>query len=117
MPDGRGNGSGEDAGGPRMMYMVSSLDQLRMRVAAAQPGDTVVLADGTYNNPSAIVIDRKGTAAQPIVVAAQTIGGATISGAAGLTFGSNAAYVEMRGLPLHPQPRARTCPPAATTAA
>jgi poly(beta-D-mannuronate) lyase len=97
MPESGANGGGDDAGGPRMMYMVSSLEQLRMRVAAAQPGDTIVLADGTYSNPSAIVIDQKGTAAQPIVVAAQSIGGVTISGAAGLTFGSNAAYAEIRG--------------------
>ena len=93
----RGAGGGEDAGGPRMMYMVSNLDQLRMRVAAAEPGDTHRARGWDLQQPELHRIDRKGTAAQPIVVAAQTIGGVTISGAAGLTFGGNAAYAEIRG--------------------
>src|SRR5688572_1312813 len=78
-------------------HVVSNLTDFRSRIGAAVPGDTILLTDGTYSNSSAISIGRQGTASQPIVIAAQNVGGATISGSAGITFSSSAAYVEVRG--------------------
>jgi poly(beta-D-mannuronate) lyase len=76
---------------------VTSISGLRSAIAAAQPGDTVVLADGSYSNSSAISVARAGTSSARITIAAETIGGATISGTAGFMLDSGASYVTIRG--------------------
>ena len=45
---------------------------LRAAVAAAEPGDEIVLAAGTYDLGSSVTVTRAGTAAAPIRVRAQT---------------------------------------------
>lgn len=57
-------------------------------IATADPGDEIILVNNTtaYNNSSTRTITRSGTAANPIIVRAQTVGGATIGGTGGITF-------------------------------
>lgn len=52
-------------------------------VQAARPGDTVVLASGTLRDVQ-MVIDARGTAEQPITIAAETPGGVIVSGRSSL---------------------------------
>jgi len=78
-------------------YTVSSIADLRSRINAAAAGDTIIVANGSYSASSSIAINRKGTASQPITIRAQSVGAVTITGSAGFTFGSSAAYVELRG--------------------
>ena len=52
---------------------VSSVADVEKAARAARPGDTVVIADGTYKDWN-LKIDAKGTAEQPVTVRAQTPG-------------------------------------------
>jgi hypothetical protein len=76
---------------------VSGLPQLGTAIAAAMPGDCIVLANGSYDSPGTISVNRAGTAAARITITAETIGGVTISGAGGFQVDSPAAYVVIRG--------------------
>ena len=76
---------------------VGSVAEFRERIAEAVPGDTIVLADGLYTTNAPIIVDRAGTAAAPIRIAARTPGGATIAGVAGFDVKAPAAYVEIVG--------------------
>src|SRR5438045_2559759 len=51
----------------------------------AQPGDTIVLTDGTWKD-AALALTRGGTAAAPITVRAKTLGRVVFSGESSLTF-------------------------------
>jgi poly(beta-D-mannuronate) lyase len=75
----------------------SSVDQLQSRIDAAQAGDHVVLQNGTYSTLRPVdVCRRRGTERAPIVIEAESIGGATLGGAAGFAF-EEAAYVVIQG--------------------
>src|SRR5687767_10544488 len=76
---------------------VTSLSQLQSAINGASAGDTVLLANGSYSSSAAITVTRQGTSSARITIAAETIGGATISGAAGFALNSPAAYVTIRG--------------------
>src|SRR3954465_4249749 len=76
---------------------VNSLDELSRAIAEAKPGDTIVLADGRYTSTAPVTIAKAGTAQQPIVIEAKTVGGAEIAGAAGFKIESPSAYVVVRG--------------------
>jgi Chondroitinase B len=75
----------------------SDLTQLAAAIAAAMPGDCVVLANGSYNGTGVISINRTGTPEAPIVITAETIGGATIAGMGGFSLDMPAAHVIIRG--------------------
>ena len=79
---------------------VASVDELRAAIAAAAPGDKIIVADGAYDVGERIEISRAGAEGQPIEIAAQTVGGVEIKGAAGFTFRPGAAYVQLRGFKL-----------------
>jgi poly(beta-D-mannuronate) lyase len=79
---------------------VSSISGLQSAINAANPGDTIVMANGTYTSSSAITITRVGTAASPIVIKAASVGGVTINGTDGFHFNSPAAYVTVSGFVL-----------------
>jgi poly(beta-D-mannuronate) lyase len=81
-------------------YNVSNLTDLRARIGSAAAGDTIILANGVYDSSSAITLDRQGTASARIVVTAQTVGGVEVRGSAGFTFGTSAAYMDLRGFRL-----------------
>src|SRR5580698_5678597 len=76
---------------------VSSLSTHQSAIKSAQPGDVIILSNGTYSASSTISIGVAGTAAAPITIEAATIGGATIGGSHGVDFGSTAAYVTVQG--------------------
>ena len=57
---------------------VSDVPQLRNAIEAAQPGDRIVLANGTYTLASSPSCAANGTAASPIVVVAKSPLGAKI---------------------------------------
>ncbi|MBS1565167.1 MAG: polysaccharide lyase 6 family protein, partial [Bacteroidetes bacterium] len=76
---------------------VSSLAALQSAINSASPGDVIVLANGVYTASSDITISRQGTAAQPITITCQTIGGAEIGGTAGISIVSPAAYIVIKG--------------------
>jgi poly(beta-D-mannuronate) lyase len=60
-------------------YLVASASQIASRLATAQPGDTLVMADGTWTNQR-IQFAALGTAAAPITLRAQTPGGVVLNG-------------------------------------
>jgi poly(beta-D-mannuronate) lyase len=81
---------------------VRTVDELRRAVAAAQPGDEIVLANGTYNvtgSQGIPISGRHGTASAPITVRAATTGGATLTGDRGFVL-ADSAYVVLSGFKL-----------------
>lgn len=76
---------------------VTSLSALQTAINGASPGDVIILANGTYTASTKITINKQGTAAQPITIEAQTIGGAEITGTAGISIVSPAAYIVIKG--------------------
>jgi hypothetical protein len=81
-------------------YTVSSLAALQTQINSAVPGDIIVVANGTYTSSALITINKVGTAAEPILIRAETIGGVEINGSAGFRFASPAAYVTIQGFKL-----------------
>jgi hypothetical protein len=74
---------------------VNSDSTLASALSAANPGDTIVLANGTY---AGFAMSRSGTSTSPIVIQAATRGAATIaSGGVAL---NGVSYVTVKGLTL-----------------
>jgi poly(beta-D-mannuronate) lyase len=69
---------------PKRNISVTSLESLGGAIDQAMPGDQITLQDGIYATNEQIRISAKGTADDPIVITAQTVGGAEISGSYGL---------------------------------
>lgn len=59
-------------------YTVSPSDNLTQKASTLQPGDTMILSNGTYNQPLRVL--NSGTTSQPISIKAATDGGAIIDG-------------------------------------
>jgi hypothetical protein len=72
---------------------VNSNAALTAALAAANPGDAIILADGTY---AGFTMSRDGTSANPITIAAANLGGATIS--SGVIRLEKTSYVTLKGL-------------------
>jgi hypothetical protein len=81
-------------------YNVSSMSGLQTAINGAVAGDLIIVANGSYSISSNLTINRVGTAANPIIIAAESVGGVTISGSAGIAFSSPAAYVYVEGFVL-----------------
>ena len=88
------------SGASAATYTVNSLDALRAQISSAVPGDTIIVANGIYTSSSSISINKVATAAAPILIKAETIGGVEINGTAGFTFANPAAYVTIEGFKL-----------------
>lgn len=78
-------------------YTVGSIASLTTRIASAVAGDIIIVSNGVYVSSSAINIDKVGTAANPITIRAETIGGVEITGTKGFTLSSPAAYLTIQG--------------------
>ena len=76
---------------------VSSLSGLQTAINNASAGDIIILTNGVYTASSDITINKQGTAAQPITIGAQTIGGAEIAGTGGFSIASPSAYIIIKG--------------------
>jgi poly(beta-D-mannuronate) lyase len=76
---------------------VSSLPELQNAINNAVPGDAIILKNGLYTATEDILISKQGTAAQPIAIAAQSIGEAEITGTGGFKLVSPAAYIIIKG--------------------
>src|SRR5687767_11371529 len=79
---------------------VTSISALQTAINGANPGDTITLANGSYSLSSSISMNRAGSQTAPITITPDTVGGATISGTGGVSFGASAAYVVLRGFRL-----------------
>ena len=55
-------------------FQVSSIADLQAKIDAAKPGDQIIVANGVYTTTGPIKVAREGTAARPIVIAAETVG-------------------------------------------
>jgi hypothetical protein len=76
---------------------VSSLSALQTAINNAAPGDIIILANGVYTASTDITINKQGTAAAPITIQAQSIGGVEINGTAGINITSPAKYIIIKG--------------------
>jgi Chondroitinase B len=85
---------------PLRTFRVSSLSLLQSRIDSAIAGDLIILTDGVYTASATININRQGTAQNPIVISAETIGGAEIRGSASFSLDSPAAFIVIRGFRL-----------------
>src|SRR5439155_3888392 len=79
------------ASGYLRLVNVSSASELSNAIGAAQPGDQIRLAAGTYGGVS---MSGGGTSSNPIVICSNTDGGAILKG----QFTSTASYVTIAGL-------------------
>jgi hypothetical protein len=77
--------------------IVDSIAALQARIAAAVPGDTIVLKNGSYVTTSAIVVKCRGEIDRPIVIAAETVGGVEIGGTHGFSVAAPATHVTISG--------------------
>jgi hypothetical protein len=67
----------------------TDIDDFLGAVNDAQAGDEIILANGSYgvsHNKDTKFSHRKGTAANPIIVRAETVGGVALQGSAGYKF-------------------------------
>jgi poly(beta-D-mannuronate) lyase len=92
-PDG-----GDGIPAAKRTLVATSLEELEGLIAGAVPGDRIELADGTYVTSNPIEVSCNGTEADPIVITARNVGGATIGGAAG--FNVQGSYLVIRGFKL-----------------
>jgi len=88
---------------------VTAIVDLQRAINRANPGDVITLANGTYITAEDIVVNRTGTAAHPIIICAETMGGAEIGGVGGFSLVSPAAYIIIKGFKFtHESKKART---------
>ena len=78
------------------VFRVTTLAELQSRVDDALPGDHLFLTDGVRESNKPVTVARSGTAARPIVIAAENRGTAELRGNAQFDF-RNAAHVVIRG--------------------
>src|SRR5687767_5600581 len=76
---------------------VNSISALTTRINAAVAGDEIVVSNGVYNTSASLGVSRAGTAANRILIRAETVGGVEITGSHGFSFNNGAAYVTVQG--------------------
>lgn len=79
------------------VVVTTSLDALQKAVAAAGPGDEIVLKNGTYTASAALTFSGvAGTETKSVVIRAETVGGATIAGRTAVVI-DKSAHVRLSG--------------------
>jgi hypothetical protein len=92
--------TGETEPPPLRTFRVSTISALQSQINSAIAGDLIILTNGVYTTTGAITINKQGTVQHPIVISADTIGGAEIRGSASFIVSSPAAFVTIRGFRL-----------------
>lgn len=87
---------------PPVTRTVSTVTQFKNALNAMNPGDTILVLDGTYNM-GGVKITRGGNALKPILVKSQNLHGAKITGATTLTL-SYQSYVTYEGFDFDVEP-------------
>ncbi|RYZ24531.1 MAG: hypothetical protein EOO16_00055 [Chitinophagaceae bacterium] len=80
---------------PAGAFAQTRIEDLNAAVQRARPGDTIVIADGSYRD-AALNLVARGDSARPIVVTAATPGGVRLSGTSTLRLAGTG--IEVRGL-------------------
>ncbi len=84
-------------------HVVDSIAALKSKIFSAGPGDTITLKNGVYATTTAITVRGRGTAAEPITIAAESVGGVEIAGTNGFNVVEPAEHVVVRGFTFtHP---------------
>src|SRR2546425_8041040 len=78
-------------------YNVGSIASLTTRINSAVAGDIIIVSNGVYTTSASIGINRVGTAANPILIRAETTGGVEINGTHGFSLNSGASYITIQG--------------------
>ena len=78
-------------------YYVGTISALTTRINSSVAGDEIVVSNGVYTTSASLAISRAGTAANRIVIRAESVGGAEVTGTHGFSFNSGAAYVTVQG--------------------
>jgi hypothetical protein len=81
-------------------YYVGSISELTTRINLAVAGDEIVVSNGVYTTSASIGISRVGTASNPIIIRAATVGGVEIKGTHGFNLNSGASYIVIQGFKL-----------------
>jgi poly(beta-D-mannuronate) lyase len=79
------------------LRFVDSIATLQAAIIEAAPGETIVVKDGVYTVNAAINVVCRGTAALPITITAENIGGVEIAGTHGFKASAPAAHVVISG--------------------
>ena len=87
-------------GAAEKRHRVDSPAALRGALRRAGPGDHIQLRDGVYQLNAVLSVRSGGTAERPLVIEAETIGGAELTGTHGIVIGESAEHVVIRGLRL-----------------
>src|SRR5262245_56151947 len=82
---------------PSATYSVSSITDLNSRISIAVAGDVIIVQNGVYTTSSSLAVTRTATAANPILIRAQSVGGVEITGTHGFNMSSPAAYIIIDG--------------------
>lgn len=78
-------------------HRVDSVAALQSRLAAAEPGDIIVVAAGVYTTNAPLAVKSAGAPGNPIRVAAESVGAVEIRGTHGFSVTAPAAHVIIEG--------------------
>src|SRR3954471_11394866 len=84
-------------GGTPNPTTVDTLSALQVRLDAAKAGDVITVKNGTYTTTGPITVKTRGSAGKPIRIAAETVGGVTITGSDGFDVIAPAAHIQIDG--------------------
>ncbi|MBW8764486.1 MAG: discoidin domain-containing protein [Microbacterium sp.] len=67
---------------------VTSISALQSAINNSDPGDTIVLKNGSYSVSSAVSLgsSASGTSSEPVTIKAETVGGVTLTGSSSFSF-------------------------------
>ncbi|WP_407359221.1 discoidin domain-containing protein [Microbacterium sp. LTA6] len=83
---------------PAGQTLVTSISQLQSAINSSDPGDTIVLKNGSYSVSTAVSLgsSASGSSSAPVTIKAETVGGVTLTGASSFSF-SSVQYVSIQG--------------------
>lgn len=91
-----------DSNAPGIVRTVNNVTQFKDALTKINPGDTILVLDGSYNMGS-VKITRSGTASRPIVIKSSNLHGAVIIGKSSFTL-SYQNYVTYEGFGFDVEP-------------